>query len=152
MEWESLYNGLDSTGIDFKSETADSGLFSDEKGNSKTYQVHKKYIVSSIKSGIVYINQQLAHQRILYEEFLENITVRDAMSQQLLFPLELSFNKVDINLIKEIKDDLESIGFLFEEILNDLKSIDYNIKQVETDLEKSGAPYTPGRIPEWKNN
>lgn len=120
MEWESLYNGLDSTGIDFKSETADSGLFSDEKTNSKTYQVHKKYIVSSIKSGIVYINQQLAHQRILYEEFLENITVRDAMSQQLLFPLELSFNKVDINLIKEIKDDLESIGFLFEEILNDV--------------------------------
>ncbi|MDO9038584.1 MAG: DNA mismatch repair endonuclease MutL, partial [Lutibacter sp.] len=98
-EWESLYNGLDSTGIDFKSETVDPGLFSEEKENSKTYQVHKKYIVSSIKSGIVYINQQLAHQRILYEEFLANITVKDAMSQQLLFPLELSFNTTDIALI-----------------------------------------------------
>lgn len=119
MEWESLYNGLDSTDIDFKSETVDSGLFSEEKQNSKTYQVHKKYIVSSIKSGIVYINQQLAHQRILYEEFLGNITVRDAMSQQLLFPLELSFNTTDIALIKEIKDELESIGFLFGEISND---------------------------------
>ncbi len=121
MEWESLYNGLDTANIDFKSETSvDSGLFSEEKQNSKTYQVHKKYIVSSIKSGIVYINQHLAHQRILYEEFLENITVKDAMSQQLLFPLELSFNKADIVLIKEIKDDLESIGFLFGEILNDI--------------------------------
>jgi DNA mismatch repair protein MutL len=119
MEWESLYNGLDSTNIDFKSETVDSGLFSEEKSNSKTYQVHKKYIVSSIKSGIVYINQQLAHQRILYEEFLGNITVKDAMSQQLLFPLELSFNTTDIALIKEIKDELESIGFLFGEISND---------------------------------
>ena len=120
MEWESLYNGLDTANIDFKSETSvDSGLFSEEKQNSKTYQIHKKYIVSSIKSGIVYINQHLAHQRILYEEFLENITVKDAMSQQLLFPLELSFNKADIVLIKEIKDDLESIGFLFGEILND---------------------------------
>ena len=118
-EWESLYNGLDSTSIDFKSETADPGLFSIEKENSKTYQVHKKYIVSSIKSGIVYINQQLAHQRILYEEFLENITLKDAMSQQLLFPLELSFNTSDIVLIKEIKEELESIGFLFGEILND---------------------------------
>lgn len=38
------------------------------------------------------------------------------------------------------------------EILNDLKSIDYNIKQIETELEKSGAPYTPGRFPEWKKN
>ncbi|HSQ46254.1 MAG TPA: DNA mismatch repair endonuclease MutL [Lutibacter sp.] len=119
MEWESLYNGLDSTNIDFKSETVDSGMFSEEKSNSKTYQVHKKYIVSSIKSGIVYINQQLAHQRILYEEFLGNITVKDAMSQQLLFPLELSFNTTDIALIKEIKDELESIGFLFGEISND---------------------------------
>lgn len=120
LEWESLYNGLDSTDIDFKSETSvDSGLFSEEKQNSKTYQVHKKYIVSSIKSGIVYINQHLAHQRILYEEFLGNITVKEAMSQQLLFPLELTFNKADIALIKEIKDELESIGFLFGEILND---------------------------------
>ena len=119
MEWESLYNGLNSANIDFKSETTDSSLFSEEKSNSKTYQVHKKYIVSSIKSGIVYINQQLAHQRILYEEFLENITVKEAMSQQLLFPLTLSFNTTDITLINEIKDDLESIGFLFGEILND---------------------------------
>ncbi|MHB1106164.1 MAG: DNA mismatch repair endonuclease MutL [Lutibacter sp.] len=119
MEWESLYNGLDSEGIDIKSETADASLFSEEKENSKTYQVHKKYIVSSIKSGIVYINQQLAHQRILYEEFLGNITFKDAMSQQLLFPLELSFNTSDIALIKEIKTELESIGFLFGEISND---------------------------------
>ncbi|HEY9167866.1 MAG TPA: DNA mismatch repair endonuclease MutL [Lutibacter sp.] len=119
MEWESLYNGLDSTGIDLKSETADTSLFSEEKTNSKTYQVHKKYIVSSIKSGIVYISQQLAHQRILYEEFLGNLTIKDAMSQQLLFPLELSFNTYDITLIKEIKNELESIGFLFGEISKD---------------------------------
>jgi hypothetical protein len=46
----------------------------------------------------------------------------------------------------------EAAANKFDEILNDLKSIDYNIKQVETDLEKSGAPYTPGRIPEWKKN
>jgi photosystem II stability/assembly factor-like uncharacterized protein len=39
-----------------------------------------------------------------------------------------------------------------DEILNDLKSIDYNIKQVETELEKSGAPYTPGRFPEWRKS
>jgi hypothetical protein len=46
----------------------------------------------------------------------------------------------------------ETAASKFDEILNDLKSIDNNIKQVETDLEKSGAPYTPGRFPEWKKN
>jgi photosystem II stability/assembly factor-like uncharacterized protein len=42
----------------------------------------------------------------------------------------------------------EAAASKFDEILNDLKSIDYSIRLVETDLEKSGAPYTPGRFPE----
>ena len=67
----------------------------------------------------MYIHQNLAYQRILYEEFLENITVKEALSQQLLFPLEIHFNKTDIHLIKEIKEDLENIGFLFDKILDD---------------------------------
>ncbi|SNR30334.1 DNA mismatch repair protein MutL [Lutibacter agarilyticus] len=120
QQWESLYTGIDVQQIEVESETVHSSLFSEEKSKSKTYQVHNKYIVSSIKSGIVYINQYLAHQRILYEEFLENITVKDAMSQQLLFPLEISFNKSDIHLIKEIKEDLESVGFLFDKIAEDI--------------------------------
>ncbi|MBT8392435.1 MAG: glycosyl hydrolase [Ignavibacteria bacterium] len=40
----------------------------------------------------------------------------------------------------------------FGEILNSLKLIDDDIKQVEDELEKSGAPYTPGRFPEWRRN
>jgi len=117
QQWESLYTGIDVQNIEVESEIVNTSLFSEEKSNSKTYQIHNKYIVSSIKSGIVYINQNLAHQRILYEDFLENITVKEAASQQLLFPLELSFNKDDIYLIKEIKEDLENIGFLFDKIL-----------------------------------
>jgi DNA mismatch repair protein MutL len=118
-KWESLYTGIDVQHIEVEAETIPSSLFSEEKTTSKTYQIHKKYIVSSIKSGIVYINQHLAHQRILYEEFLENITVKEAMSQQLLFPLQISFNKDDIYLIKEIESDLKNIGFLFDKILDD---------------------------------
>ena len=117
--WESLYTGIDIQNIEVESTIVNNSLFAEEKATSKTYQVHNKYIVSSIKSGIVYINQNLAHQRVLYEDFLENITVKEAMSQQLLFPLEIHFNKSDITLIKEIKDDLENIGFLFDKILND---------------------------------
>ncbi|REE79948.1 DNA mismatch repair protein MutL [Lutibacter oceani] len=131
-QWESLYTGLDIQNIEVESETVNTSLFSEEKPNSKTYQIHNKYIVSSIKSGIVYINQHLAHQRVLYEEFLENITVKEAMSQQLLFPLEISFSKSDISLIKEIKEDLESVGFLFDSILDDtivVKGIPVNITE-----------------------
>ena len=132
QKWESLYTASDVENIEVDSETVSSKMFSDEKSTSKTYQIHNKYIVSSIKSGIVYINQNLAHQRVLYEEFLENITVKEAMSQQLLFPLEISFNKSDISLIKEIKEDLVSVGFLFDSILDEtivVKGMPVNITE-----------------------
>ncbi len=119
-DWESLYAGLESDIKNIETEHEDEKIFSEESSNSsETYQIHNKYIISSIKSGIVYINQSLAHQRILYEEFLENITVKETESQNLLLPLEISFSKSDIKLIKEIKDDLKNIGFLFNKILEE---------------------------------
>ena len=119
--WESLYVAIETPEVEVKnievqSEVIDSSLFDEQSVGTKTFQVHKKYIVSTIKSGIIFINQNLAHQRILYEEFLETITVREAMSQQLLFPLSIHFSKDDVTLIKEIQSDLESTGFLFDEI------------------------------------
>ncbi|GGG99746.1 DNA mismatch repair protein MutL [Polaribacter pacificus] len=92
-------------------------LFDNQKetDTSKTFQIQRKYLLSSIKSGMVLIHQSLAHQRILYEDFLESITVKDAVSQQLLFPVSISFARDEIEMIKGIKSDLESVGFLFEE-------------------------------------
>jgi DNA mismatch repair protein MutL len=125
--WESLYVGLDSNLIDvtemkFESETVTSSLFSDteiETVITSTYQIHKKYIVNPIKSGMLIIDQQRAHQRILYEQFLKSITVLQASSQQLLFPLTLYFSGNEIALIKEIKQSLENTGFIFESITKD---------------------------------
>ncbi|AOW19978.1 DNA mismatch repair endonuclease MutL [Urechidicola croceus] len=119
QEWESLYTdieAIDVKNIEVESEIINNQLFENEISIAKTHQVHRKYIVSTIKSGIIFINQNLAHQRILYEEYLESITVKEAMSQQLLFPLEIGFSKDDIQLIKEIQLDLESTGFLFDKI------------------------------------
>ncbi len=135
--WESLYSGIDVNTVEIESEQVSKQLFSEESYINKTYQVHKKYIVSSIKSGIVYIHHNLAHQRILYEEFLENITVKEAPSQQLLFPLEISFGKADIDLIIEIKEDLESVGFLFDNISKEnivVKGIPVNITESQTTI------------------
>ena len=93
-------------------------LFNHEEDSEtgKTFQIQKKYLLSSIKSGMVLINQNLAHQRILYEQFLESITVNEAMSQQLLFPVHISFSKSDIEMIETMRADLENTGFLFESI------------------------------------
>ena len=108
-----------------------------ETETGKTFQIQKKYLLSSIKSGMVLINQGLAHQRILYEEFLENITVNEAMSQQLLFPVHVSFSKSDIEMIVAMKSDLENTGFKFESISDEavvVKGIPTSITESQISL------------------
>ena len=89
----------------------------------KTFQIQRKYVMSLIKSGVVLINQSLAHQRILYEEFLESITVKEANSQQLLFPVKISFSSQEIEMIYTIKTELENAGFSFDEFTKDSVTI-----------------------------
>jgi len=99
-------------------------LFNDKATTSnKTFQIQRKYLFSSIKSGVVLINQSLAHQRILYEEFLESITVKEANSQQLLFPVKISFTSAEIEMIYTIKTELENAGFSFDEFTKDSVTI-----------------------------
>jgi len=125
--WESLYVGLkqDTQEIEtfsFESEEVTSKLFDDDVMETKTtstYQIHKKYIVSAIKSGMLVIDQGRAHQRVLYEQFLTNITVQKASSQQLLFPLELYFSSDEMILLKELQSSLENTGFVFDAFNSD---------------------------------
>ncbi len=125
--WESLYVGLkqDTHEIDtvtFENDEVTASLFNekdDEQEVKHTYQIQKKYIVSPIKSGMVIIDQQRAHQRILYEQFLTSMTVRHASSQQMLFPLKLHFSSNEIVLIKELQESLENTGFIFDAISDD---------------------------------
>ncbi len=110
--WETLYASMEPQETDAQIAMFDS---QSEIDTGKTFQIQKKYLLSSIKSGMVLIHQSLAHQRILYEDFLESITVKEAVSQQLLFPVSISFSRDEIEMIEAIKNDLESVGFLFEE-------------------------------------
>jgi DNA mismatch repair protein MutL len=102
----------------FENEEVTSSLFNDhevEQAVHKSYQIHKKYIVSPIKSGMVIVDQHRAHQRVLYEQFLVNMTVQHASSQQLLFPINLFYSASEMELIAELQLSLINTGFVFEE-------------------------------------
>jgi len=125
-QWENLYVGLQqdtaavfsSAGHRFENEEITANLFEEpnqETTTSKPYQLQRKYIVSPIKSGIVIIDQQRAHQRILYEQLLTNMTVQQAQSQPLLFPLVFSFSLQEIQLLHELMPALQALGFAFDE-------------------------------------
>jgi DNA mismatch repair protein MutL len=120
QSWESLYTSVDTNDVQ-----QNESLFEhhQEEKTQKTFQIQRKYVMSLIKSGVVLINQSLAHQRILYEQFLESITVKEANSQQLLFPVKISFSSAEIEMIYTIKTELENAGFSFDEFTKDSVTI-----------------------------
>ncbi|NCD68776.1 DNA mismatch repair endonuclease MutL [Mucilaginibacter agri] len=75
------------------------------------FQIHNKYILSQIKSGFMLINQQAAHERILYERFLTQLQNHSGLSQQSLFPETVSLNSSDFELLKELLPDIRNLGF-----------------------------------------
>ncbi len=133
-KWESLYSGLGDvdletqlkSNLEFESVANNEKLFSDghnEDKNQGVYQLHKKYLVTTIKSGLVVIHQNRAHQRILYEDFRKQISQTNSISQQLLFPLQLPFSKSEIAIIKALENELIYAGFGFESFQDDSISI-----------------------------
>ncbi len=76
------------------------------------WQLHNRYIISEIKSGMVIIDQHVAHERILYERILKVLN-KEGMGygQKLLFPQKLTLNYEDFMVFKEIREVLNKIGF-----------------------------------------
>lgn len=80
-----------------------------------TFQIHQRYIVSPIKNGILLIDQQAAHERVLYERFLEMLNQQAGAIQQCLFPQSVNMNASDYELTKMLLPDLKTLGFDVQE-------------------------------------
>ena len=77
-------------------------------------QLHAKYILAPVKSGLLLIDQNAAHERILYEQYLQALENNAGTSQQLLFPLHISLNPADFVLLQEQEALLRALGFVIE--------------------------------------
>jgi len=75
------------------------------------FQLQNRFILSQIKSGFMLINQQAAHERILYERFLQQLQNHSGVSQQSLFPESVTLNSSDFELLKELLPDIRALGF-----------------------------------------
>lgn len=81
-------------------------------------QLQQSYIVTAVKSGLLIVDQHLAHKRVLYEKYLKELENNVEASQQELFPQHVSFSPNDASLLREIKPDLEKIGFRIQQMNN----------------------------------
>jgi len=75
------------------------------------FQIHGRFILSQIKSGFMLISQQQAHERVLYERFLQQLQNHSGISQQSLFPQSVTLNSSDFELLRELLPDVRALGF-----------------------------------------
>ena len=78
------------------------------------FQLHARYIVKQVRSGMMIIDQQAAHERILFEKFLNQLKNKSGQSQQSLFPQAITFSAADFALALEMQPEIEALGFRFD--------------------------------------
>ncbi len=116
--WENMFEGMekrDNTPV-APATIIESSEAQDRKA---PVQLHLTYILSQIKSGFMLIDQQYAHERILYERNLSLIQQQKASSQRLLFPKTYSLSTQDTALIKDLLPSINALGFEIEEFGKD---------------------------------
>lgn len=134
--WEKLFEGgekvippdldqkdaLDSSSdfLTFSSKANDSSqlenVFPTEQENTgTTFQVELSYIIAQMSSGLLILDQQATHERILYERYIKQLKHAAGISQQCLFPQHIQLSHADFALVMDIKVELNSLGFAITE-------------------------------------
>lgn len=83
---------------------------------SKYIQLNQSYIITTVKSGLLVIDQHLAHYRILFEKFLKELESDSGHSQQELFPQPFTLNANDASVLREMLPELQRLGFVMEQV------------------------------------
>ncbi len=117
--WSSLYVGLNAEepwhSLEVESQEVTGTLFEqqDQEIDQLTTQIQNKFIVTTIKRGLIVVHQNLAHQRIIYERLLRSTTLNLPASQKKLFSMEIELSAAQSVYVKDIQDALKSLGFEF---------------------------------------
>ncbi len=117
--WESLYEGIRKAGEGSAPDTGGKGQDAGgEAGGGHFFQFKNRYILTPVKSGLMIIDQKRAHERILFESFLEQAGQGKQASQKNLFPVTLELDAADHLLLTELMEPLRSMGFEIRDLGN----------------------------------
>jgi len=126
--WEILYD--DHTFIPAE-QTEMPAEWTDER--KTIFSFKGKYLISSLKSGLLLIDQRRAHIRILYDGYMQQINQKRGVSQRVLFPEIISFTPREATVLPYLLDDLAYIGF----DLSNLGNNAYSINGIPSGLENT---------------
>ncbi len=101
------------------------------------WQLHNKYILAPIKSGLMIIDQHVAHERILYERALAALDHAAPFSQQLLFEHSVRVSPADFALLQSVRDELGRLGFILRLGRQDTITVEAVPQDVRPGMEES---------------
>jgi len=117
MEYESFYQ-LDEVikeGDSEDEEQEQERIWEDDtRSEYLAYQYKSSYILTTLKSGLVIIDQYRAHFRVLFEHMLDQLKNDKVTSQKLLFPQPFQVNPANYSALLDISDELNDLGFLID--------------------------------------
>ena len=138
--WSSLYVGLKAEepwhSLEVESQEVTGQLFEHdaEESNQFTVQLQQKFIVTSIKKGLIVVHQSYAHRRIIYERLLRMATLQDQSSQPVLFADRIELSTTQYLCAESLQESLSSVGFDLE-----LNAGQMAIKAIPAGLEQDDA-------------
>ena len=145
-EWQELYKHHLPTDADERKpeqmETESQPDTAHEQTSSRFFQIQQTYIASNVRSGLMVIDQQKAHERVLYEYYMKKLKDKPQSSQQMLFPQNMRLSPGDAEIIRELKEDLVKLGYILELVGKN----GFVINGIPADLEESNSVEVLERI------
>ena len=117
--WETMFDGFKNTQVNTEIVTKNSQQnvleeLKSEAVNFNFFQLNQKYIITTYNKNVLIVDQQRAHERIVYEHYLKTKKETKIASQQLLFPEQIELSANDFVLMKELTEVFKTLGFDFE--------------------------------------
>lgn len=111
-DWQKLYEGLSDQPQE--TTTVQSSMAVGDDVDKRPIQIHGKYILSSIRSGTIIIDQKRAHERIVFEKIIRSLAMQQTPKQQHLFPINIELSSADSKTLSGILEEVKQLGIDIE--------------------------------------
>jgi DNA mismatch repair protein MutL len=149
QNWQQLYQGIDEENnqVNFRSKLDLDSEINHE--DLQLFQIEGQFIASPVEGGLLLINQQAAHERVLYNRFSVIMSQGNPACQRKIFPENIAFSPADLDLIRELWEEIHKLGF-------ELKELDNNEIQIlgapPDIVNEASDRILEGLLEQYKNN
>jgi DNA mismatch repair protein MutL len=149
QNWQQLYQGIDEENnqVNFRSKLDLDSEINHE--DLQLFQIEGQFIASPVEGGLLLINQQAAHERVLYNRFSVIMAQDNPACQRKIFPENIAFSPADLDLIRELWEEIHKLGF-------ELKELDNNEIQIlgapPDIVNEASDRILEGLLEQYKNN